>query len=251
MFSPFKQKCHILIFTNKKINKESWALPEALEGSEQLLNAYIFLCKIFLSGERKKCKESGVKERESCRKGTPIYALQLEDQPSPWTSYCPWQSIQTGPPCRIGVFIHDVQRLLVSLSPHVICVGGRSKPDVLQTCSTNALPMFLPASSLLHPGGWRQALFSYYILCSLALYQTLLTWLMLVMMRAWGLVIPQAEAKTLDSADLMAPISPWCNWKRTKMIKIQGRTGTSVPQRHMWVGAWYLTLLPSPALDLQ
>lgn len=174
-----------------------------------------------------------------------MYALQIgEDQPSPWTLYSPWQSIQTAPPWEVeGVFIHDDQRLLVTegkLSPHVICVGGSSRPAVLQTCSTNVLPMFLPTSQLAaarqmetSPFSPTSALCCSCVLCSLALYLTLLIWPVLVMVGAWSLDMPQAEAKTLDFADLMVPVSPWCNWSRAKMTKILGRRGISMPQRDM------------------
>lgn len=197
------------------------------DGSEQLLNTYIFLFKFSYEEKGRDVKKEV--QRESCREGTPMYTLQVgEDQPSPWTFYCSWQSIQTTLPWGIGVFIHDDQRLLVTEGELSPCVGVRSKPAVLQTCSTNALPVLLPASQL---AATRQVKTSPFFPLSTLLSATLLTWPMLVMVRAWGLDMPQAEAKTLDSADLIVPVCPQYNWSRTKMTKNQGRAGTSMPQR--------------------
>lgn len=55
------------------------------------------------------------------------------------------------------------------LSPCVICVGVRSKPAVLQTCSTNALPVLLPTSQLAAARQVKISLFSHCVLCSLPL----------------------------------------------------------------------------------
>lgn len=40
-------------------------------------------------------------------------------------------------------------------------------------------------------------------------------------------------------------------WEQGKVTKNLGRTGTSMPQRDMWVDAWCLPLLPSSALGSQ
>lgn len=223
-------------------------------------HTFIFLCKLFLWGERKRCKERSVKERESStghpnvcpsdgRRPTISMNIFMAECPNCSSlrnrrSFHPWWPEAVGDRGKT-VTTRDLCR-----RQEQAC----SVADMQHQCSPRVLTHFTACCSQADedkPFSPTCVLSCSCVLCPLALYLTLLTWPTLVMVGVWSLETCHRWRQRLLPLQTL-----WCQWvhdaigARLKWQKL-GRTGTSMPQRNMRADAWCLPLVTSSALGLQ